>query len=218
MHILNYDPCPTVSILLCTYNRASFLDRCIESVLNQSNAEWELLVIDDGSSDNTYEIVSKYLSIYPNIRYLKHQNKKLPMARNIGIMASFGLYITFIDSDDLYAPNHIDSRINYMTEFPDIDMIQGGIQFQEEIWLADYYNPGQLINIRECVVGPTFFAKREVYFKMGGFNNLNYGEDAEFWARAKNFFNLQSIYEPETYIYMRADDSITKLETKKITG
>jgi glycosyltransferase involved in cell wall biosynthesis len=218
VHTLQYDPPPLVSILLCTYNRAKYLPRCIESVLNQTSTDWELLIVDDGSSDNSYSIIDNYLSANPNIRYLRHQNKKLPLSRNVGIMASFGAYITFIDSDDRFAPDHIESRIRYMTEHPEVDMIQGGIQIQEEILVADYFNPGQLVNLRDCVAGSTFFGKRAVYFKMGGFSNLPYAEDAEFWHRAKQFFNLQSIAKPETYLYSRAEDSITVLETQKITG
>lgn len=218
MPVLTYDRKPLVSILLCTYNRARFLNRCIDSVLAQTCTDWELLVVDDGSADDTFQIVDSYIRQYPNIRYMKHQNKKLALSRNVGIMAAFGDYITFIDSDDAYAPDHLQSRIDYMRQNPDIDLVQGGIFLEEDIFLADYYKPGQLISIRDCVVGPTFFGKREVFFGMGGFNIIYYGEDAEFWARAQNVFRLASITRPETYLYSRADDSITKVETNKITG
>lgn len=218
MHVLNFDRYPLVSIVLCTYNRAAYLERCIESVLQQTHAEWELLIVDDGSSDNTYEIADHYMSVCPHIRYLKHRNKKQALTRNVGIMASLGVYITFIDSDDLFKPNHIESRVKYMEQNPDVDMIQGGINIQEEIHVADYYHPDQLINIRDCVAGSTFFGKREVYFKIGGFSNIQYAEDAEFWSRAQRHFNLRTISAPETYLYSRAEDSITKLATRKITG
>ena len=69
MHVLNFDRYPQVSIVLCTYNRAAYLQRCIESVLQQTHTEWELLIVDDGSSDNTYEIADYYMSVCPHIRY-----------------------------------------------------------------------------------------------------------------------------------------------------
>jgi len=216
MNTLTFDQKPIVTIVLCTFNRAKYLQRCIESVLAQTYKDWELLVVDDGSKDETFQVVDAYLQQYPNIRYMKHKNKKLSLSRNVGIMASFGAYITFIDSDDAYKPNHIQTRLDYMLQHPEVDMIEGGIELEEEVFLADYYRPGELINIRDCVVGPTFFGKRDVYFKMGGFNIIYYGEDAEFWARTEKVFNLVKLTGPETYMYSRADDSITKIETDKI--
>lgn len=217
MNTLTFDAKPLVTILLCTYNRAKYLQRCIESVLAQTNQDWELLVVDDGSKDDTFQIVDAFLQQHPNIRYMKHRNKKLALSRNVGIMASFGQYITFIDSDDLYKPNHIQSRVDYMLQHPEVDLIEGGIELEEEIFLADYYRPGQLINIRDCVVGPTFFGKRAVYFKLKGYNIIYYAEDAEFWERAAKEFKVAKFSGPETYVYSRADDSITKIETDKIS-
>ncbi|YAF95049.1 MAG: glycosyltransferase family 2 protein [Nodularia sp. CChRGM 3473] len=218
MSSINFDVKPEITVILCTYNRAEYLKNCINSVIHQTFPDWELIVVDDGSQDHTFEIVNPYLQKFPNIRYLRHQNRKLGYAKNAGIQASFGNYITFIDSDDAYKPNHLVSRLEYMQANPEIDLIQGGFYSTEEIWVADYFQPGKTINLRECVLGPTFFGKRQVFFELKGFNNIPYGEDTDFWERAEKIFHTQKISEPQTYIYTRAETSITKSVLEKISS
>lgn len=210
MSPIKFDYTPNISVLLCTYNREKYLNNTIDSVLKQTYQDWELLIIDDGSEDNSFDVVNAYIKNHPNIRYLKHQNKKQGYARNAGIQASFGKYITFIDSDDSYAPNHLQSRIEYMSANPEIDLIEGGFFSDEEIFVADYYQPGQTINLRECVLGPTFFGKRKVFFELQGYNNVAYGEDTDFWERASKSFKTAKVGDLQTYIYTRAETSITK--------
>jgi glycosyltransferase involved in cell wall biosynthesis len=179
-------------------------------VINQTFQDWELLVVDDGSQDNTFEILNPYLEKYRNIRYFKHQNRKQALSKNVGIMAAFGKYITFLDSDDIYKINHLESRLTYMKYNPDVDLIEGGVFMEEEFFVVDYFQPQKTINIRDCVLGATFFGKRQVFGELNGFTNLPFAEDTEFWERAKKIFNTQKIREPETYVYTRAETSITK--------
>jgi glycosyltransferase involved in cell wall biosynthesis len=217
MSPIAFDISPEISIIVCTYNRAHYLNKGIDSVLNQTFTNWELLIVDDGSSDNTFEIVNSYLGKYNNIRYLKHQNKKQCYAKNAGIQASFGRYITLLDSDDSYKPNHLESRLEYMKAHPEIDLIQGGFFSAEEILVADYYQPSKLINLKECVLGPTFFGKRKVFFELEGFKHMTYGEDTDLWERAEKIFKTHTIKEPETYIYTRAETSVSKNFTNSVS-
>jgi glycosyltransferase involved in cell wall biosynthesis len=218
MSPIAFDISPEISIIVCTYNRAHYLNKGIDSVLNQTFTNWELLIVDDGSSDNTFEIVNSYLDKYNNIRYLKHQNKKQCYAKNAGIQASFGRYITLLDSDDSYKPNHLESRLEYMKAHPEIDLIQGGFFSEEEILVADYFQPGKLINLKECVLGPTFFGKRKVFFELQGFKHMTYGEDTDLWERAEKIFKTHTIKEPETYVYTRAETSVSKNFTNSISS
>ncbi|MBE9233921.1 glycosyltransferase family 2 protein [Cuspidothrix issatschenkoi LEGE 03284] len=218
MSPIAFDITPEISIIVCTYNRAHYLNKGIESVLNQTFTNWELLIVDDGSCDNTFEIVNPYLGQYNNIRYLKHQNKKQCYAKNAGIQASFGRYITLLDSDDSYKPNHLESRLEYMKAHPEIDLIQGGFFSEEEILVADYFQPGKLINLKECVLGPTFFGKRKVFFELQGFKHMTYGEDTDLWERAEKIFKTHTIKEPETYVYTRAETSVSKNFTNSISS
>ena len=218
MSSVTFDINPEITVILCTYNRLNHLKNCIDSVINQTFKDWELVVVDDGSQDNTFELVDSYLQEIPKIRYLKHRNRKLGYAKNAGIQASFGNYITFIDSDDAYKPNHLASRIEYMKANPEIDLIEGGFDSEEEIFVADYFQPGKTINLRECVLGPTFFGKRHIFFQLKGFHNIPYGEDTDFWERAEKICQTRKVKEPQTYIYTRAETSITKSVLEKISS
>jgi glycosyltransferase involved in cell wall biosynthesis len=218
MPSINFDSKPTISIILSTYNRAEYLNDCINSVLQQTFQDFELIVVDDGSQDHTFEIVNDYLRKFNHIRYLKHQNRKLAYARNAGIQASFGDYITFLDSDDTYKPNHLQSRLEFMQANPEIDLIVGGFEIAEEFFVADYFQPDQVISIRECIAGGTFFGERRIFFELKGFNNIAYGEDVDLWERAEKIFKTQKIKEPETYVYTRAEDSITKVFLDEISS
>ncbi|MFK3619438.1 glycosyltransferase family 2 protein [Pasteurella multocida] len=93
-----------ISIILPTYNCSDYLDRSIMSVIRQSYSNWELLIIDDGSSDNTKEICNYYCSIDKRIKYFHHKNKGVSYSRNRGIQLSSGQYICFLDADDMYHP------------------------------------------------------------------------------------------------------------------
>ncbi|MBD2117994.1 MULTISPECIES: glycosyltransferase family 2 protein [Microcystis] len=217
MSPINFDINPEISIIVCTYNRAHYLNKGIDSVLNQTFTNWELVIVDDGSSDQTFAVVNPYLEKYNNIRYLKHKNKKQCYAKNAGIQASFGKYLTFLDSDDAYKPNHLESRLQYMKAHPEIDLIEGGFFSEDNILVADYYQSDKLINLKKCVLRPTFFGKRKVFFELQGFKHMIYGEDTDLWARAEKIFKTEKLKEPETYIYTRAETSVSKNFTNDST-
>lgn len=210
MNNFNFPFIPEVSVILATYNRAKYLTRCLQSVLNQTYQNWEFIVVDDGSQDNTFEIINPYLEKFSKIRYLKHKNRGAALSRNTGIKASFGNYITFIDSDDQYLANHLQLKLDFFQKHPEIELIAGGFKSDQETWVADYYNPDQKVNIQDCVICPTFFGKRYVFFELQGFQNIVYGEDTDLWERAGKKFKTQKIAEPLTYLYTRAADSVSR--------
>jgi len=96
---------PFFSIILPTYNRANFICTAIESVINQIYNNWELIIVDDGSTDNTKEVVSSYNDY--RIRYIYQENQERSVARNNGINNARGEYICFLDSDDYFLDNHL---------------------------------------------------------------------------------------------------------------
>lgn len=202
--------CPDISVVLPTFNRAALLPKAVESVIRQTWKSWELIVVDDGSTDDTFSVINPYIERHGCIRYLKHRNRKLNMTRNAGIQAAFGTWITFLDSDDSYVPEHLETRIQFMRENPEIDLIAGGFYTEGEIFVRDCYNPRAMIDIRKCILGPTLFGKREVFLALGGFRPLDYAGETELWTRAESMFRLKKIEKPESYIYTRAEDSITK--------
>ncbi|MEA5420763.1 glycosyltransferase family A protein [Spirulina sp. CCNP1310] len=216
MESLAFAPIPTVSIILPTYNRAAYLTDCIQSVLAQDFTDWELLIIDDGSEDESFAIANTFLQKNARIRYQKHQNRKTGFSRNAGIQSAWGQYITFIDSDDRYLPHHLSSRLSYLNAHPEVDLISGGFRVEGDEWVADYYQPGQKINLYDCVTGATFFGKRQVFMALGGFQNLNYGEDTDLWERAAQQFQVAKITQPQTYRYIRTANSITNAALREM--
>ncbi len=201
---------PDISVILPTFNRAAHLENAVNSVITQTFSNWELIVVDDGSSDNSFETMAPFLDSYRNIRYVKHNNRKAALSRNAGMQASFGRYITFLDSDDHYLEHHLASRMAWMADYPDVALLSGGFDCDEQIMVKDCYNLDKLVDIRECILCGTLFGKRELFFALEGFNDLEYAEDTDLWERASTLFSVKKIEHPKSYIYQRAADSITR--------
>jgi glycosyltransferase involved in cell wall biosynthesis len=174
---------PFFSIILPTFNRAHLLKRALDSVLSQSFTDWELLIVDDGSSDNTREVVQIYL-LDPRISYSFEVNSGPAMARNRGIASARGEYITFIDSDDEYLPEHLQTRYDLLKE-SDIELLHGGLEIIGNPYVADRFDNTKRLHIAECFACGTFFIKRELTDALGGFRDVLYGDDADFADRAR---------------------------------
>jgi glycosyltransferase involved in cell wall biosynthesis len=198
-----------VSVILTVYNRASYLPRCIESLIKQDFSNWELIAIDDGSTDDTLNILKNYEKDFSNIKVFSHENMKIAQSRNKGINLSSGKYITFLDSDDEYEKSHLSKRIFYMQKNPKTDLIYGGVSIVGNPYVRDKDNPSNFIHLSKCFIGGTFFGKRNVFLSLGGFRDLEYSEDSDFLIRAKEKFNVEEVDSP-TYIYHRElSDSLT---------
>jgi glycosyltransferase involved in cell wall biosynthesis len=206
---MRFSHSPEISVILPTLNRALHIGNAIESLLSQTFGDWELIVVDDGSSDSTFAVVDPYLMKHPGIRYMKHNNRKPALSRNAGIQASFGRYITFLDSDDHYLPEHLETRLGILKNNPDVSLLSGGFLSEEDFMVKDRHNPETLVNIRECILAGTLFGKRELFLSLEGFRNIDYAEDADFWERASDMSGVMKLDDPKTYFYRRAEDSIT---------
>ena len=111
---------PLLSFIVPTYNSAQTLKRCIDSIISQTNSNWELIIVDDGSTDNTNEIVKEFLGEY-NIRYIYQENGGPGKARNNGIKHAKGYYIVFLDSDDYFEPDLVEKLSDlYVYTNPDV--------------------------------------------------------------------------------------------------
>ena len=202
-------PIHEVSVILTIYNRENYIKRCIESIIAQKFKDWELIAIDDGSEDNSYKIMKNYASQYNNIDVYRQENRKLAISRNRGISLATTKYLTFIDSDDEYAEDHLERRIKFMKSNPYIDLIHGGTKIIGNEFVRDKDNPDKFIHLSKCTIGGTFFGKTEVFKKLNGFRNISYSEDSDFLERAEKLFNVRKV-NFETYIYHRElEDSIT---------
>jgi len=192
-----------ISVVVATYSRAGLLPRAIGSLLAQKHADWELVVIDDGSVDDSAGGVARLAAGDERIRYFYQENQGLTSARNAGLTQSRGELVTFLDSDDEYLPDHLSLRAEYMESHPEVDMIHGGVQIVGgDAYVCDVLRPGQKIHLADCCIGGTFFLRSRVWRKLGGFRHPDYGNDFEFMQRAESLFTVGRVDYP-TYVYHR---------------
>jgi len=117
-----------ISVVIPSYNYARYIARCINSVLKQAGSNYEVIIVDDGSTDDTKYIVNEIINNSPNIgiKYIFQANQGVSIARNTGIKNSSGEYIWFLDSDDTLLPKAFDYALAFIKENPGLDMIYGG--------------------------------------------------------------------------------------------
>src|SRR5262245_38190413 len=103
---------PLISVVIPVYNRARIIARALKSVQEQTHQNWEAIVVDDGSTDDTVEIVTDLAQLDNRIRVIRQdKNRGAQAARNVGIRAARGEWVAFLDSDDLYLPNSLEVRL-----------------------------------------------------------------------------------------------------------
>jgi glycosyltransferase involved in cell wall biosynthesis len=208
-----------VSVILCTYNRARLLSRAISSVLRQTYDNWELIIIDDGSSDATRSIVQHWMKNEKRIRYFYQKNKGLAKARNEGMRKATGDILTFLDSDDEYHQEHLRRRVQYLTVHTDVDFLHGGMTLvgpKEKHYVVDMTDPAEKIHLRRCHVGGTFFFRRKVRRRVRSFSAIPFGEDFDFYRRAERHFVIRKIGFP-TYIYhLDSENRLCDIFTEKL--
>ena len=192
---------PFFSIIITTFNRANIIERSLNSLLNQFETDWEAIIIDDGSTDNTKEKIKKYLS--NNIKYFFQNNLGAANAKNTGIELSSGKYITFLDSDDEYKENHLYVRKKFLEQFKCIEFLYGGVEIIGNQFVPDIKNPTKKIHLSDCVIGGSFFIKKEIIKLLNGFPVVEFGEDKLLFDKAKNLNLFFANFMEQTYIYHR---------------
>jgi glycosyltransferase involved in cell wall biosynthesis len=198
-----------ISVIMTTYNRGLYIARALNSILKQQFTDWELIVVDDGSSDNSLNIIYEFQNTIKKMIVIEQQHKNLATGRNTGIEFSNGSYITFLDSDDEYLDSHLSSRYQYMINHPETDFIHGGVIIEGNPFVPDRFDSQKLIHLSQCVIGATFFGKKQVFETLGGFEQILYAEDAEFLDRVLRKYKVERVEYP-TYVYHRdVPDSIT---------
>ena len=162
---------PTVSIILPTYNRAKFLPEAFAAISSQTFTDWELIVVDDGSTDGTPELVPQLTSEFRQpVRYTYQQNQGAYGARNTGLEQATGKYFAFYDSDDLWLPHHLNDCVVGLEENPSVDWVYGACR------IVDHASGDELVKSTFSVKGrPRPFTKLQ--HRVSG--QLNIIEDAE---------------------------------------
>lgn len=179
-----------ISIILPVYNGEEFLKETIDSVINQTFQDWELIVVNDGSTDSTEKIADDYGKYDSRIKVISQSNLGLSSARNTGFAHCKGEVIGFLDADDKYLPECL-TIISNRFRSPDLDLlISGYFYFQDSISLHTHnfqekqISPNSLIQ-RNMAPPVAYFIRRELANKLEGFDpTLKSCEDWDFWIRA----------------------------------
>jgi glycosyltransferase involved in cell wall biosynthesis len=193
---------PEISVIIPTYNRAAMVVEAVESVLAQEMSEFELIVIDDGSTDDTETRLGIFGS---RLHYFKQQNAGVSRARNRGLEIARAPLVAFLDSDDLWLPAKLRVQHKYMVEHPDVLICQ-----TEELWLRNgrrvnpkirHQKPSGDIFQRSldlCLVSPSaVMARQELFARIGCFDEtLPVAEDYDLWLRAAVDYPVPLLLEP----------------------
>ena len=201
---------PFFSVIIATYNRSELLKRAILSLIAQTEKDWEAVIVDDGGTDDTYSQILPFLNDNSKIRYLRKEHSGEALTKNEGIYATSGKYITFLDSDDEYNPDHLQSRKKILLENPSVQLLHGGLKIIGNQYVPDRFDNTKKIHLKDCVAGGSFFIERNTFNSLNGFNDIHIGTDADLFERA-NIAKIEIMKtDIQTYIYHHENqDSLT---------
>ena len=204
-----------ISVIIPTYNRAAFLARTIDSVLAQSYKDREIIVIDDGSTDDTQALLASYAD---SIRTMSIANSGVSHARNVGIKAAKGAWITLLDSDDVWHPTKLERQMAYHDSHPSVF-----ISHTNERWMRHDKEVKQKAlhqkpkgwcfeaNLSFCKIAPsTVMIAKEVFEKVGYFDEeLVVCEDYDLWLRILREYEIGLVEEILTTKYAGHEDQLS---------
>ncbi len=184
---------PLFSIVIPTYNRASLVGKAIESIREQTFKDWEVIIIDDGSTDNTAEAIKPYLT--ENIRYIYQENAERSIARNHGIAESRGRYICFLDSDDWFLNDHLEKLQESIGEhdYPTA-MFYTGLYFYKDHGLHEHVLPEKMLanqveNVLFFTIYPTSAClHRDIFNDFQFDDHMLNAEDVGLWVHVATRF------------------------------
>lgn len=208
---------PKFSVIITTYNRASLIGRAISSLISQKEKDWEAIIVDDGSTDNSFTVIKSYLNPEQRIRYFRIPHSGGHLAKNFGIKKATGKYITFLDSDDEYHPDHLALRLRYLEQNPGIRFLHGGAKVLGNKYVPDIDDPSVAVDLSKCVIGGTYVIERRALISLGGYRNITLGADRDLFNRALREKIPVSKVDYPTYIYHHENpDSVTNILFKGV--
>jgi glycosyltransferase involved in cell wall biosynthesis len=182
---------PDVSVVMSVFNGQAYLAEAIESILNQSYRDFDFVIIDDGSTDKTAEILRSYASRDQRIRIYRHENKGRAASLNIGIELAKGNYVARMDADDFALPHRLQEQVRFMNEHPEVGLIGGAFELiNNNQVLKTIRFPAEDSEVRSMmgfcnpICHPTVLMRKEVALASGGYRKaLLDADDYDLWLR-----------------------------------
>ena len=215
---------PKVSIILPTFNRANLIIKAIESVLNQTYQNFELIIVDNHSTDNTNEIVNSFKD--KRIKYFKYNNKNIiAKSRNYGIKKSIGKYIAFLDSDDWWKKNKLEISILHLEKGYDLTYHKLSISYasrktfiKRNIYSWQIKKPifKNFINYGNPIASSSVVIKKSLINQINGFSEdkkLMGAEDFDAWIKCSYFSNSFKYINKTLGYYLIGDDNSSNIKT-----
>ena len=195
-----------VSVVIPSYNSAHLVSAAVQSVLQQTYANVEAIIVDDGSTDDTRQVAERWVAQDQRVVYIHQQNKGLGGARNTGIDHAKGEFIAFLDADDLFYPDKIRLQLELLLSQPELGMVLGGYRFadvktDEDLAEQRPWQHHPNLNLDTWLMGcPTspcgVLARTEWVRRVGGFASLRRAEDKDMWLRMA-YAGCQMAWTPE---------------------
>ncbi|GAL37556.1 beta-1,3-glucosyltransferase [Vibrio maritimus] len=207
---------PFFSIVIPLYNNAEYIERCLNSVLNQDFIDYEIIVVNDGSTDGSENVVADLF--LEKVKLVNQYNKGVSVARNKGVTVSSGEWIAFLDSDDEWSESHLSELYRIINFYTSIDFVSTKSKEVDRC----FFNRGKknqqlsnsagneyrLINIWRFVIdNPGFIQtssiaiKRTVFLEVGGFKDVRLGEDTELYCRVNLKYKCAVSYKETSYYH-----------------
>ena len=212
-------PAKLVSIVLPVYNGERYLAESIQSVLGQTYKNWELIIVNDCSTDDSVAIIESFAQKDPRIRIVHNAtNLKLPNSLNAGFALSQGEYLTWTSDDNRFRPRALERMVDFLDEKPSVSLVYTDftrISSEGEVLKKEIAAPMNEL-IQSVVVGACFLYKRSLYKALGDYKaDLFLAEDYEYWLRASLSFELAPLNE-DLYEYRMHQSSLTATRKREV--
>lgn len=194
---------PLVSVITPTFNYGALIGETLDSLRRQTLADWECVVVDDGSTDDTAEVVARFARDDARFRYVRQANRRQAAAKNAGLAATAGRYVQFLDADDLIEPRKFERQVEYLERHPEVDILYGGVRYfrtdrpgerlrsmcgEDRPWMPETSGRGRdvlsaLVENNIMVINAPL-VRRGVIESVGPFDErLPPAEDWDYWVR-----------------------------------
>jgi hypothetical protein len=194
---------PAVSVVMSVYNGAKFLPEAVESILRQSWSNFEFVIVNDGSTDETWSILERYRSQDNRVRVVDQEKRGLTVSLNRGCSLSKGKFIARMDADDVAMPGRLESQMHFMETHPDVGVLGGAFDLIDAAgkklgvsWLpCEDHEIRRLLLDSTAFLHPSVLMDRSALARAGGYREVKYAEDYDLWLRLAEQTKLANLRE-----------------------